>query len=164
VACRGRNDRDPRPDDLEADVIAFSRPFWPLFLHVLGAMVLVGAVLAAVIVSWVGWRRPALPVLARTAFWSLAAVGIPAYVVFRVAAQIIYNDEKDIFGGKDPTWIGIGYGASEPGLLVLLASIGFAYWWKRSGKPVAARTVAVLSSVYLVLLAIAWLAMSGKWG
>jgi hypothetical protein len=29
---------------------------------------------------------------------------------------------------------------------------------------VAGRIVAVLSSVYLVLLAIAWLAMSGKWG
>jgi hypothetical protein len=145
-------------------VIAFSRPFWPLFLHVLGAMVLVGAVLAAAIVSWVGWRRPAPPVLARTAFWSLAAVAIPAYVVFRVAAQIIYNDEKDVFGGKDPTWIGIGYAVSEPGLLVLLATIGFAFWWKRTGKPVAGRIVAGLSSVYLVLLALAWLAMSGKWG
>jgi hypothetical protein len=145
-------------------VIAYSRPFWPLFLHVLGAMVLVGAVLVAVIVSWVGWRRPGLPVLARTAFWSLVAVGVPSYIVFRVAAQIIYSDEKDAFGGKDPTWIGIGLGVSEGGLLVLLAAIGGAFWWRRSGKQAAARTVAVLSSVYLVLLAIAWLAMSGKWG
>jgi hypothetical protein len=145
-------------------VIAFSRPFWPLFLHVLGSMVLVGAVLVAVIVSWVGWRRPALPVLARTAFWSLVAVGIPAYVVFRVAAQIIYDDEKDAFGGSDPTWVGIGFAVSELGLLILLATIGFAFWWRRTGKPVAPRIVAVLSSVYLVLLAIAWLAMSGKWG
>jgi hypothetical protein len=145
-------------------VIAYSRPFWPLFLHVFGAMVLVGAVLVAVIVSWVGWRRPGLPVLARTAFWSLVAVGVPSYIVFRVAAQIIYSDEKDAFGGKDPTWIGIGLGVSEGGLLVLLAAIGGAFWWRRSGKQAAARTVAVLSSVYLVLLAIAWLAMSGKWG
>jgi hypothetical protein len=145
-------------------VIAYSRPFWPLFLHVLGAMVLVGAVLVAVIVSFVGWRRPALPVLARTAFWSLVAVGVPAYVVFRVAAQIIYSDEKDAFGGKDPTWIGIGLGVSEGGLLVLLAAIGCAFWWRRSAKPLAARIVAGLSTVYLLLLAIAWLAMSGKWG
>ena len=28
-------------------MIAFSRPFWPLFLHVLGAMTLFGAVLTA---------------------------------------------------------------------------------------------------------------------
>ena len=34
-----RDARHPRADDLEArTVIAFSRPFWPLFLHVLGAM------------------------------------------------------------------------------------------------------------------------------
>ena len=145
-------------------MIAYSRPFWPLFLHVLGAMVLVGAVLVAVIVSWAGWRRPELPALARTAFWSLVAVGLPAYVVFRVAAQIIYSDEKDVFGGKDPAWIGIGFAISEGGLLVLLAAIGCAFWWRRSAKPVAARIVAALSSVYLVLLAFAWLAMSGKWG
>ena len=38
-------------------MIAYSRPFWPLFLHVLGAMTLVGALLAVVLVSWVAWRR-----------------------------------------------------------------------------------------------------------
>jgi hypothetical protein len=48
--------------------------------------------------------------------------------------------------------------------LLLLVSAGCAFWWVRSAKPVAGRIVAVLSAVYLVLLAIAWLAMSGKWG
>jgi hypothetical protein len=42
--------------------------------------------------------------------------------------------------------------------------IGVAYWWRRTSRPVAGRIVAGVSSVYLVLLAIAWLAMSGKWG
>ncbi|MFL5952601.1 MAG: hypothetical protein ACJ76I_00640 [Gaiellaceae bacterium] len=144
-------------------MIAFSRPFWPLFLHVLGAMVLFGAVLAATIASAAAWRRADVPVLRRAALWALVA-GIPAYVVFRVAAQMIYNDEKDAFGGKDPTWIGIGLGVSDAGLLLLLVSIGVAFWWRRSAKPVAGRILAVVSSVYLVLLAIAWLAMSGKWG
>ena len=46
---------------------------------------------------------------------------------------------------------------------MLLAAIGTAYWWVRSGKPVAGRVVAGLASLYLVLLAVAWLAMSGKW-
>jgi hypothetical protein len=144
-------------------VIAYSRPFWPLFLHVLGAMVLVGAVLAAVITSWVGWSRPDVPILRRATFWALVS-GIPAFIVMRVFAQVIYSDEQDAFGGQDPTWIGVGYGVTEPGLLVLLAAIGCAYWWKRSGKPRAGRIAAVLSGVYLLLLAIAWLAMSGKWG
>ena len=143
-------------------MIAFSRPFWPLFLHVLGGMVLFGALLTAVITSLVAAQRPEGPVLRRAAFTALV-VGIPAFVVFRIAAQIIYSDEKDVFGGKDPTWVGIGFFVTDPGLLIFLAAIGCGYWWLRSGKPLAGRLVAGLSSVYLLLLAIAWLAMSGKW-
>ena len=144
-------------------MIAFSRPFWPLFLHVLGAMTLFGAILAAVITSTVAWRRPDLAFLRAATFWALVSA-VPDYVVFRIAAQVIYSDEKDIFGGKDPTWIGVGFIVSDAGLLLLLLSIGLAYWWKRSGKPVAGRRVAGLASIYLVLLGVAWFAMSAKWG
>jgi hypothetical protein len=144
-------------------VIAFSRPFWPLFLHVLGAMTLFGAILAAVITSTVAWRRPDLAFLRAATFRALVSA-VPGYVVFRIAAQVIYSDEKDIFGGKDPTWIGVGFIVSDAGLLLLLLSIGLAYWWKRSGKPVAGRIVAGLASIYLVLLGVAWFAMSAKWG
>jgi hypothetical protein len=144
-------------------VTAFSRPFWPLFLHVLGAMTLVGALLTVVIVSFVAWRRPEVAVLRRTAWTALIAVALPAYVVMRLAGQWIYS--KEGFSGKnDPTWLGIGFGVADAGLLLLLITIGVAFWWRRGGKPVAGRIVAGLSSVYLVLLAIAWLAMSGKWG
>jgi hypothetical protein len=144
-------------------VIAFSRPFWPLFLHVLGAMTLFGAILTAAITSIVAWRRPELTFLQKATFRALLAA-VPAFVVFRVAAQVIYSDEKDVFGGQDPTWIGIGLGVSDAGVLLLLASIGFAYWWTRGGKPIAGRIVAALASVYLVLLGVAWFAMSAKWG
>jgi hypothetical protein len=144
-------------------VIAFSRPFWPLFLHVLGAMALVGAILTVAIVSWVAWRRSDLAVLRRAAWTSLVFVALPAYVVMRGAGQWIYSKEG-FSGNNDPTWLGIGFGVSDAGLLLLLITIGVAYWWRRGAKAVAGRIVAVLSSVYLVLLAIAWLAMSGKWG
>jgi hypothetical protein len=141
---------------------SYTRPFWPLFLHVIGAMTLVGAVLTAAIVSWVAWRRPGTPILARTAFNALAFVGVPAYVVMRIFAQVIASDE----GLKHnlPSWIKIGQAVADGGLLLLLVSAGCAFWWARSAKPVAGRIVAVLSAVYLVLLAVAWLAMSGKWG
>ena len=143
-------------------MIAFSRPFWPLFLHVLGAMTLFGAVLTAAIVSYVAWRRADNRILGRTAFRALALVGVPAYVVMRVGAQWIAD--KEGFGGdNDPTWIGIGFAAADAGLLVLLATIGVAFWWQRSGKPLAGRIVAGLSTLYLLALALAWLAMSGKW-
>jgi hypothetical protein len=148
---------------LEAGVIAYSRPFWPLFLHVIGAMALVGAILAVALVAWVAWRRPDLAVLRRTAWTSLVVVALPSYVVMRGAGQWIYS--KEGFSGKnDPTWLGVGFGVADMGLLLLLVMIGVAFWWRRGAKPVAGRIVAVLSSVYLVLLAIAWLAMSGKWG
>ena len=81
--------------------------------------------------------------------------------MLRVFAQIIYSDEDY---AKDPTWIGIGFMASDIGLLLFLIAIGCAVWWTRSGKAVAGRIVACLSAVYLVLLTVAMLAMSGKWG
>jgi len=144
-------------------VTAYSRPFWPLFLHVLGAMTLVGAILTVAIVSWVAWRRPDLVVLRRAAWTSLLVVALPSYIVMRGAGQWIYS--KEGFSGKnDPTWLGVGFGVADAGLLLLLITLGVAYWWRSGGKPLAGRIVAGLSSVYLVLLAIAWLAMSGKWG
>jgi hypothetical protein len=136
---------------------------FPLFLHVLGAMVLFGAVLTTTVVSTAGWRRPDMTALRRTAFWTLLVVGIPAYVAMRGGAQWVYSKEG-FSGHDDPTWVGIGFIIADAGLLVLLITTGFAFWWKRSGKAAAARTVAALSSIYLVMLGIAWLAMSGKWG
>ena len=47
---------------------------------------------------------------------------------------------------------------------VLLLTTGFAFWWKRSGKVVASRLVTGFAGLYTVLLVVAWLAMSGKWG
>jgi hypothetical protein len=142
-------------------LLAYSRPFWPLFLHVLGAMTLFGAVLTAVITSLAAWRRPDLAFLRKATFWALVS-GIPDYIVLRVFAGIIQSDE----GLKHdlPSWLKLGQSIADGGLLVFLAAIGVSYWWLRSGKPLAGRIAAGLSSVYLVLLAVAWLAMSGKWG
>jgi hypothetical protein len=142
--------------------LAFSRPFLPLFLHVLGAMLTWGAVGTAVLLSFVTLKRPEGAFLRRATFRTLL-LAIPFYVLLRIFAQVIYDREKDVFGGKDPTWVGIGFLASDLGLLLLLAAIGCAYWWTRSGKPIAGRLVAGLSSILLVLLTISMLAMSGKW-
>jgi hypothetical protein len=143
-------------------VIAFSRPFWPLFLHVLGAMVLVGAVLAVLVLAIAAWRRPEVEGLRRGAFWTLILLAIPSWLVMRVGAEWIHSKE---FGSSsdDPTWVGIGFIVADAGLLVLLITTGVAFWWKRGGRPLAGRIVTGLASIYLVMLAIAWLAMSGKW-
>ena len=141
----------------------FSRPFWPLFLHVLGAMTTFGAILTAVVLSYVAWSRPDAAFLRRATFATLAD-GDP---VLRAAARLRRDHvqrEKDGFGGNDPTWVGIGFITSDAGLLILLITIGIAFWWKRSGKPVAGRIVAGLSTLHLLMLTVAMLAMSGKWG
>ena len=65
---------------------------------------------------------------------------------------------------KDPTWLKIGMGVLEPGVLILLVLVGLAFWWRRTGRPLPGRILVGLSGVYLVLLAVAWSAMSGKWG
>lgn len=143
-------------------MIAYGRPFWPLFLHVLGAMTLVGAVLATLIVALVSWRRSDVPVLRRAAFAALLAVGVPSFLVMRIFAEVIRSDEG--LKHNVPGWLTLGRELADAGVLVLLASIGVAYWWKRSSSPVAGRILAALSSVYLVMLAVAWLAMTGKWG
>jgi len=143
-------------------VIAFSRPFWPLFLHVLGAMVLVGSILAVLILTLAAWRRPQTASLRRGTLRTLLFLAIPAWVVMRVGAEWIYSKENDIYP-TDPTWVGIGFIVADAGLLVLLLTTGTAYWWRRSSKAVAGRIVTGLAGLYLVMLAVAWLAMSGKW-
>ena len=144
-------------------MIAAVRPdAWgfPLFLHVFGAIVLFGAMLATAALAVAGRRMPSL---ARSAFWALLGAAVPAWVLMRIGAQWIYS--KEGFGGNDdPSWLGIGFVVADLGLLILLLTTGFAFWWQRSQKAVAGNVVAGLSSLSVVLLAVAWLAMSGKWG
>ena len=133
-------------------VLAYSRPFWPLFLHVLGAMFLFGAVLAAFVVELAGYRK--------AAFRSLL-VAVPAWAL-TIGAGSWLNSKAD--GAWDhQTWLALGMNIAGPGVLILLLAIGTAYWSTRSDSSRLLRICAGLTGVYLVLLAVAWLAMAGKW-
>jgi hypothetical protein len=134
-------------------VIAYSGPFWPLFLHVLGAMILFGAALAAFAAGVAGYR----PV----AFKSLL-VAVPAWILMRGGAEWTYS--KGYSAVKDQTWLKLGMNIADGGLIVLLLALGFAYWATRSANRRIPRIADALCGVYLVLLAVAWLAMTGKWG
>ncbi len=147
-------------------MIAAIRPHsfdFPLLLHVFGAIMLFGTTLATAALSLTSWRLPGVvAVVSRSAFWALLAGAIPAWVLMRTGAAWIYSKEG-FSGHDDPTWIGVGYLVADPGVVILLLATGFAFWWQRSNKPVAGRIVSGLSSLLLVLLTVAWLAMSGKW-
>jgi hypothetical protein len=127
---------------------------FPLFLHVLGAAVLVGAVGAAIAIA-IGaptWRR----LLVRT----IGFLVLPAWVLMRFAGQWI-DSKEDVQGS--PAWLGVGFIVGDAGLVLLVVTALIAWWGVRrpqSGWPVKA--VAALSSLYLIALFVAMWAMTTK--
>lgn len=133
-------------------MIAYTGPFWPLFLHVLGAMVLFGAALAAFVVLLAGHRAAGFKAL---------LVAIPAWILMRGGAQWTYSNGYSAV--KNATWLKLGMNVADGGLIVLLLALGAAYWAQRTSNRRAGRAAIALCGVYLVLLGVAWLAMTGKW-
>jgi hypothetical protein len=99
--------------------------------------------------------------LRRVAFRTLLIVGLPAYIVFRIGAQWIYDKEfPDV--DEDPTWVGIGYIVSDLGALLFLISLilaGVAVW---KPKGWLSKTSGVLSVIILIGLVVAVWAMGAK--
>jgi len=141
-------------------MLALLRPdSWdfPLFLHVLGAVVLVGAAAATALAAS---RAGQSLLLRRVAFGTLLVVAIPAWVLMRVAGQWIESKEE-IEG--DPTWLGIGYIVGDVGLVILVVTTVICWWsTRRPERRWPAQAVTALASLYLIALLVAMWAMSGK--
>jgi hypothetical protein len=91
----------------------------PLTLHVLSAMVLVGTLVLAAAALFASWRGGAVG-LVRLGFRSLLWAALPAWIAMRLSAQWVADE-----GGwldAEPAWIDIGFIASEPTLLLLIAA------------------------------------------
>ena len=145
-----------RPDDWN----------FPLLLHVLGAMLLVGGLTCAVTALWLGWGRDSAT-LSRLGFWSLLAVAFPSWWLMFIAGHWIAS--KEGLDDLEPTWIEIGYITAEPGGLLLLISIiftGIGVRRMRSaaqpGPSLLVRIGTVLTTIVLVGYVIAVWAMSTK--
>ncbi|HET7856014.1 MAG TPA: hypothetical protein VFL41_06110 [Gaiellaceae bacterium] len=136
---------------------------FPLFVHVLGAMILVGGLVTGA--SSLAFARGDARGL-RLGYWSLLAVSLPGWVLMRVGAEWIYTEGHWDDLPKDPDWIGIGFTVTDVGLLVLLVSLfvgGIGVYRLRSGK--GAGLLKVTLALALVLLAaclVAVWAMAGK--
>lgn len=137
----------------------------PLFVHVLGAMILVGGVLASA--SALGLARGDPNVL-RTGYFSLLAVALPGWILMRVGAQWIYAREHLGDASEDPTWLIVGFGAAEGGGLLLLAALiagGIGVRRLRDGGGSGLlKTTLVISVVLLAAYVLAIWAMSAKPG
>ena len=97
---------------------------YALFLHVLGATVLVGALVTAGTAQVLSWRENRdAAVFSRFAFRTLLFVGIPAYFAMRIGAEWIYSKEKWADVPNEPDWLGIGYITADLGGLLLLIAL-----------------------------------------
>jgi len=149
-------------------VVALIRPdSWnfPLFLHVLGAMILVGGLLAGA--ATLGYARGDARFL-KLGYWTLLAVSLPGWVLMRIGAGWISSKEgwDDLPDELVPTWLTIGYFVADLGGLILLVSLvvgGIGVYRLRQGKGSSLlRATMVLSLVLLAAYLVAAWAMSGK--
>jgi hypothetical protein len=93
-----------------------------LFVHVLGAMVLVGGLVTAATAAIVGWKDEGAA-LRRFSYWTLLAVAFPGYIVMRIGAQWVESEEHLDNLPDDPAWLGIGYITADLGGLLLLIAL-----------------------------------------
>lgn len=127
---------------------------FPLFLHVLGAMVLVGAVTATTVAA----GRGAL--LRGVAFRTMVFLALPAWVLMRFAGQWVESRQN---WPDDLTWLGIGFIVGDAGLLVLLVTALLAWWgYRHPERRWPGQAVAALAGLYLIALLVAMWAMTAK--
>jgi hypothetical protein len=149
-------------------VLAAVRPdSWnfPLFVHVLGAMVLVGGLLTGA--SVLAFARGEARSL-RLGYWSLLALALPGWIIMRIGAEWIYDKEgwDDLPEDDEPGWLGIGYLTADLGGLILLVSLvlgGIGVFRLREGKGSGwLRATLVLALILLAAYIVTVWAMSGK--
>jgi hypothetical protein len=140
---------------------------FPLLLHVLGAMLLVGVLVLAASALGLAWRDGNAS-LVRLGYRSLLIGALPAWIVMRGAAEWV-ADKEGLTGDKVPSWVDIGYSTADSGLLLLVISTvlaGLAV--RRAGRAEGSaggglgRVSAVVVSLLLIAYLVAIWAMTTK--
>ena len=138
----------------------------PLFVHVLGAMLLVGTLFAIALATLIGWRRPDDAAgLTRFSLRTLFIGVLPSYILMRVGAQWT-ESEANFPEGFEPDWFTIGYITADAGALLIIISgtlsgIGLRKLQRGSGVGFG-RAVGVISILLLVAYLVAVWAMTAK--
>lgn len=139
----------------------------PLFVHVVGAMILVGGLVTGA--AALAFAKDDAKLL-RLGFWALMLVSFPGWIIMRLGAQWIYSREgwDNVPDNLQPDWLGIGYLVADAGGLVLvitliLGGIGVRRLEAGKGSGLLKATL-VLSVVLLAAYVVAVWAMAGKPG
>jgi hypothetical protein len=126
-----------------------------LFVHLLGAMVLVGSLV--LVVTQIAANN------LRLGFRTMLVAVIPSWIVMRVAAQWIASKEHVDDIDPTPAWVDIGYSTSEGSFLLLLIATVCAGIAARRARGGGLRTATlVLVAISLIAYAVAIWAMSTK--
>jgi hypothetical protein len=138
----------------------------PLFVHILGAMVLVGALTLSAVALIAAWRSGSAS-LTKLGFMSLFYGALPGYVVMRAGAQWIAH--KEGWEDSDVSWINIGFSVSDMGFVLLIVSLvigGIAVRRINRGEggspSTSARVATALVSLFLIACFVAVWAMTTK--
>lgn len=146
-----------RPDDWKL----------PLFVHVLGALTLVGALAVSAIALIGAWRSNS-GALTRLGFMTIFYGAIPGWIVMRGGAQWIQHKEGLDNDNIDLSWLNIGFTMADLGfvLLIVLTVIGslMVRRIRRDGSPspIPTRVATALVSLLLVGYLVAVWAMAAK--
>jgi hypothetical protein len=132
---------------------------FPLFLHVLGSIALVGAVAATCTLAVSSQRWPWLR---RITLLTMLLVVIPAWLLMRVPGQ--WEDSRSTIGdGKG--WLDVGFIVGDAGVVFLIvASIVAWIGTRRPERRWPGQAVALLAAIYLAALFVGMFAMSAKPG
>ena len=148
------------------NVLAAIRPDswnYALLLHVVGAMILVGGLLAGA--SALAYARGDVRLL-RLGYWSLLAVSLPGWVLMRVGAEWIFSKEGWDEVSDEPGWLTTGAAIGDFGGLILLISLiagGVGVHRLREGRGSGLLQITlVLSLILLAAYVVAVWAMAGK--
>jgi hypothetical protein len=140
---------------------------FPVLLHIVGATIAFGALLASV--AFIALARGETRMF-RIGYFSLLLVALPGWILMRLSGQWIYrkqgwNSLPDEL--KNTTWLRIGFGVADYGGIVFLVALvigGIAVLRLRSGKSGTGllKVTMVIALVLALAYAVAVWAMTGK--
>jgi hypothetical protein len=138
-------------------VVALIRPdAWnfPLLLHVLGAMLMVGALVLAASALVLAWRD-GNAVMVRLGYRAMLLGVVPSFILMRVGAEWIAS--KEGLQNSNASWIGIGFTTSDIGaVLIIIATVLAGFGMRRAARNGGGETLGRVAGVIAALLIVAY--------